>query len=236
MIPTVFGAVSLVFFAMQIAPGDPVTLFLPPQMPGGADPELVAAIRKEHGFDRPLYEQYWTYLGRMARLDFGRSLRQDTDVAEDLKRRIANTFQLGFASLVVAGVLGITLGTVSAIWRGSGIDNASMVMALLGVSLPSFWIAMMLIVAFGLFLPILPPSGYGGPVYTQEGVRYAILPIVTLGLAGAAALRATPGPRCSRFSARITSAPRGQRAFESRSLFLDTRCATRSCRSSPSSV
>ncbi len=188
MIPTVFGAVSLVFFAMQIAPGDPVTLFLPPQMPGGADPELVAAIRKEHGFDRPLYEQYWTYLGRMARLDFGRSLRQDTDVAEDLKRRIANTFQLGFASLVVAGVLGITLGTVSAIWRGSGIDNASMVMALLGVSLPSFWIAMMLIVVFGLFLPILPPSGYGGPVYTQEGVRYAILPIVTLGLAGAGSL------------------------------------------------
>jgi ABC-type dipeptide/oligopeptide/nickel transport system permease component len=188
VIPTVFGAVSLVFFAMQIAPGDPVTLFLPPQMPGGADPELVAAIRKEHGFDRPLYEQYGTYLGRMARLDFGRSLRQDTDVAEDLKRRIANTFQLGFASLVVAGVLGITLGTVSAIWRGSGIDNASMVMALLGVSLPSFWIAMMLIVAFGLFLPILPPSGYGGPVYTQEGVRYAILPIVTLGLAGAGSL------------------------------------------------
>jgi ABC-type dipeptide/oligopeptide/nickel transport system permease component len=115
-------------------------------------------------------------------------LRQDTDVADDLKRRVVNTLQLGLAALVVAAMLGITLGTASAIRRGSRTDHAAMVLALLGVSLPSFWIAMMLILAFGLFLPILPPSGYDGPIYTWEGLRYAILPIATLGLAGAGSL------------------------------------------------
>jgi glutathione transport system permease protein len=188
MIPTVFGAMTIVFFAIHLAPGDPLSLFMPPQLPGNADTELVEALNKQYGFDKPLYRQYTTYVGQMVRLDFGQSLRQKTSVREDLERRVSNTLQLGFAALMFSTALGITIGTISAVHRGSWIDRATMMFVMLGISLPSFWIAMMLILAFGLHLKWLPPSGFGGPLYTQDGLRSAVLPVITLGVAGAGGL------------------------------------------------
>src|SRR5262249_9459673 len=125
-IPTVLGAVTLVFFAIRLAPGDPVALFIPPDVGGDAKEEMVQRIRAQYGFDRPIYEQYVLYVTRMARLDFGQSIRQKTDVAEDLARRIPNTFQLGLVSLVVSMVLGVGLGVLSAVSRGSWFDNLTM--------------------------------------------------------------------------------------------------------------
>jgi ABC-type dipeptide/oligopeptide/nickel transport system permease component len=183
-VPTLFGAITLVFFAMHFAPGDPIALFIPSDRSGQNKEELVKEIRHRYGFDKPLYRQYTDYLSNMARLKFGRSMRQDTLISEDLQHRILNTVQLGLAALVISTVLGIGLGTISAVKRGTWVDNVVMVSALLGISLPAFWFALILMLIFGLHLKWLPPSGYGGPLYTWEGFRYAIMPVVTLGIAG----------------------------------------------------
>jgi peptide/nickel transport system permease protein len=187
-VPTVLGAVTLVFFAIHLAPGDPAALFIPPDLPSSQTAEVYAQIRAEYGFDQPLPVQYVRYLSRMAQLDFGQSLRQKTNVADDLLRRIPNTFQLGFVALVVSTVLGITLGVFSAVNRGTWLDNATMFGALFGVSMPSFWFALMLILLFAVMLPVLPPSGFDGPLYTWQGLSHLILPVVVLGLGGAGGL------------------------------------------------
>src|SRR5215208_3897292 len=108
-IPTLFGAISLVFFAMHFAPGDPIALFIPSDRSGANKEELVKEIRHKYGFDKPLYRQYTEYLGNMARLKFGRSMRQDTAISDDLKGRVYNTVQPGLAALVISTVLGIGL-------------------------------------------------------------------------------------------------------------------------------
>src|SRR5262245_37381604 len=107
LVPTVFGALTLVFFAMHLAPGDPIALFVPSARSGSVKEEIVEQMRHRYGFDKPLYEQYVTYLGKMARLDFGRSMRQDTEITDDLRHRIFNTVQLGFAALIISTFFGI---------------------------------------------------------------------------------------------------------------------------------
>jgi peptide/nickel transport system permease protein len=181
----VFGAVTLVFFSMHLAPGDPVNLFLPPDLPGAASEELIEETRARYGFDQPVYVQYFRYLERTVRLDFGTSLRQRTNVASDLQRRTMNTLELGLVSLAVSAIVGITLGVIAAVRRGTWIDNATMFGALFGIAMPNFWMALMLILVFALWIPILPPSGFGGTIFSAEGAKYAVLPVVTLGLSGA---------------------------------------------------
>ncbi len=187
-LPALWGAVTLVFLALHAAPGDPMDMILPPDLAGAAGEEIVARIRAEYGFDRPLYAQYLIYLGRLTRLDFGRSLRTHTPIVRDLARRIPNTLQLGVISLGIAASLGVVLGVLSAVRRDSWIDNSTMFAALFGVSIPNFWFGFMLMLLFGLYWRILPPSGFGGPLYTPEGIRHAILPALTLGLASAGIL------------------------------------------------
>jgi peptide/nickel transport system permease protein len=187
-VPTILGAVTLVFFSIRLAPGDPAALFIPPDLPSDQTAEMYERIRAQYGFDQPLPVQYVRYLQRIAQLDFGQSLRQKTSIAEDLLRRIPNTLQLGLVSLVLSSILGIFLGVLSAVHRGSWLDNATMFGALFGVSMPSFWFALVLILLFSVTWPLLPPSGFGGPVFTADGFSYVILPAVVLGLGGAGGL------------------------------------------------
>ena len=187
-IPTILGAVTLVFFAIHLAPGDPAALFIPPDLPSNQTAEAYAQIRAEYGFDQPLPVQYVRYLQRVAQLDFGQSLRQKTNVVDDLLRRIPNTVQLGAAALLLSTLVGVSLGVLSAVHRGSWLDNITMFGALFGVSMPSFWFALMLILLFSVMLPLLPPSGFDGPIYTWQGLSHLILPAVVLGLGGAGGL------------------------------------------------
>ncbi|HYM68379.1 MAG TPA: ABC transporter permease [bacterium] len=187
-IPTVLGAVTLVFCVMRVIPGDPVALFIPPDTPGSATAAVEARIRHEYGFDRPLYQQYAQYLRQMATGDFGRSIRQNTLVSADLRFRVPNTLELGVPAFALSIVFGIALGTLSAVRRGTWMDNAAMFGALFGVSVPDFWLALMLILLFALRFPLLPPSGWGGPIYTAAGIQHLVLPAVVLGLGGAGAL------------------------------------------------
>lgn len=187
-VPTILGVVTLVFLALRLAPGDPVDMMIPPDLPSGIRAEIAADIRRHYGFDRPLYVQYTTYLANVATLNFGRSLRHDARVIDDLRRRIPNTLQLGLLALFVSTVLGVTMGVASAVKRGTWVDNTTMFAALFGVSMPSFWLGLLLMLGLGLYLRWLPPSGFGGPIYTWEGLRFAILPALTLGMGGAGVL------------------------------------------------
>lgn len=187
-IPTVFGAVTLVFFAMQMAPGDPAALFIPPDLPPARAEELEKQINAKYGFDDPVYVQYGNYLERLVQLDLGESLREGRSVGDDLRRRVPHTLRLGLVALVVSAVLGIAIGVLSAIYRGTWIDNLSMLLALLGVSLPSFWLALMLILLFAVRIPWLPPSGLGDSAWSVDGIKHMVLPVIVLALGGTGAL------------------------------------------------
>jgi peptide/nickel transport system permease protein len=187
-IPTVLGAVTLVFCVMRVIPGDPIALLIPPDTPGPATAAAAARIRHEYGFDRPLYQQYLQYLRQMATADFGRSIRQNTVVAADLAFRVPNTLELGLPALALSIVLGIALGTLSAVRRGTWIDGAAIFGALFGVSVPDFWLALMLILLLALRFPLLPPSGWGGPIYTAAGASHLVLPVIVLAFGSAGAL------------------------------------------------
>jgi peptide/nickel transport system permease protein len=188
VVPTVFGAVTLVFLAIHLAPGDPISLYIPPDFPVNATPERIAELRARVGLDRPLHVQYTSFIAGIFRGDLGTSLQHRNPVAEGLLDRLPNTLQLGVLSLAIAVVLGVTVGVVSAVRRGSWLDNVAMTLALFGVSIPNFWLGMLLMQLVGLHWPILPPSGFGGSIFTAEGLRYALLPAITIGISGAGGL------------------------------------------------
>lgn len=188
VVPTVFGAVTLVFLAIHLAPGDPISLYIPPDFPVNASPERIAELRARLGLDRPLHVQYVDFITGIFVGDLGTSLQHRTPVAAGLMDRLPNTLQLGILSLAIAVLLGVSVGVLSAVRRGSWLDNAAMTLALFGVSIPNFWLGMLLMQLVGLHWPILPPSGFGGSIFTLEGLRYALLPAITIGISGAGGL------------------------------------------------
>ena len=177
-IPTILGTATAVFFAMQLAPGNPAVLFVPPDFQGEEAAEYLEAINEKYGFNDPLPVQYLRYMGNTLRFDFGSSLRTLRPVTEDLGRRVPHTVRLGVAAFLLSTVVGIPLGILAAIKRATWTDGALMVSALLGVSIPNFWFAYVLILLFALYFPILPPSGLGG-------VKHMILPTIVLGYTSA---------------------------------------------------
>lgn len=187
-VPTIFGAITLVFFALQAAPGDPSSLFIRPDLPPAKSAEMLQRINEKYGFDQPIHVQYLRYLQKLAQLDLGESLREGTSVLDDLKDRLPNTLRLGLSALVIAAGLGITLGVISAINRGTWIDNVAIAVALLGVSIPSFWLALTLIIIFALRLSWLPPSGLGDSPWSWDGFKAMILPMTVLVLGSAGGL------------------------------------------------
>ncbi len=180
-IPTILGAITLVWFVMQAAPGDPALMFVPPDFQGEDADAYLEKINEKYGFNDPLPLQYLRYMRNTLQFDFGTSLRTMRPVSEDLARRIPNTVRLGVSAFLLTMAMGIPLGVLAAIRRGTWADSALMVFALVGVSMPSFWFAYVLILLFGLYIPILPPSGLGG-------VKHMILPTIVLGYGSAGSL------------------------------------------------
>lgn len=187
-VPTVLAVMTVVFFSLHLAPGDPINMMIPPDLEGSAKEDMVARIKAQYGFDQPLHIQYLSYLARTARMDFGRSLRHRRPIIEDLQRRIPNTLQLGALSLVIAVVIGVGFGIVSAVRRDSILDNITTFGALFGLSMPSFFFGYMLMLIFGLHWRLLPTSGFEGSIFAWQGFRYAIMPALTLGTASAGSL------------------------------------------------
>ena len=151
------GVVSIVFALLHVS-GDPATLLVSQD----ATQAEIAEIRRAYGLDQPLSVQYARFVGRAARGDLGYSYRQGLPVAELIVERLRATCELALAGLAVSVFLGVPLGIVAAARHGSAVDTAAMTVALLGTSVPSFWLGLLLIIVFGVQLGWLPISGYGG--------------------------------------------------------------------------
>ena len=178
MIPITLGILTLIFSLIHLIPGDPAM-----QIAGeGARPEDVANVRKALGLDQPLWKQYVTYIGNLARGDLGRSFRTNESVAKEIAARYPATMQLAFGAMFVALLVAFPLGIISAIYRNSWIDNVARFFALIGVSMPSFWFGPLLIIAFAINRQWFPVSG------REDGLKSLVLPSVTMGLALAAIL------------------------------------------------
>jgi ABC-type dipeptide/oligopeptide/nickel transport system permease component len=157
-VPMLFGAMSIVFFAMRILPGDPCVAMMGDQ----ATTEALADCTKNLGLHRPLAVQYVDYLWRSVQLDFGHSLRQGYPVSEYIARMFPHTLVLVLSSAVVAALIGIPIGIISALKRRSPlIDYPLRIIALLGLSMPVFWLGILLLIVFSLHLNIFPLIGGG---------------------------------------------------------------------------
>lgn len=169
MIPVLIGISILLFFMLRMLPGDPAQV-LAGQM---ASPEEIATIRTQLGLDRPIYEQYLSYLGRLVRMDLGRSARTQNPVIEEIWARLPNTVLLAVVAISLACLLGIPAGIISAVRPYTWVDYAVTMGALFGISMPVFWLGMMLVVLFSVILRWLPAGGTGG-------WQHVVLPSVTL--------------------------------------------------------
>lgn len=155
IIPTLFGVSLLTFALSRVVPGDPARLAAGAQ----ATPEMYAQIRQEFGLDKPLPAQYWDYLTGLLQGDWGRSILSRRPVVEDLRAFWPATFELVLVAMVIAVAIGVPLGVLAAVRADQPADQISRVVALLGVSLPAFWLAILLQLFFGLKLGWFPIGG-----------------------------------------------------------------------------
>jgi len=165
-----FGILAAVFVTMRIVPGDPARLVAGPD----AGPEELAAMRQQFGLDQPFHIQFARYLRDILRGEFGRSLKTQRPVLDEIVPRLGNTALLAVLSTLFAVVVGLLAGIVAAARRNSTFDHATMVVAMMGVSTPSFYLGIVLIVVFAVMLRMFPAGGSGG-------VAHLVLPAVTLG-------------------------------------------------------
>jgi peptide/nickel transport system permease protein len=173
----VFGVAVLVFSLIHLIPGDPVEVMLGE----AAQPADLEALRHALGLDLPLHSQFWHYLQGLAHFDLGTSLQSRRPVVQLLEERLPATLQLTIAALLIAIVLAFPLGVIAAMRKNSAWDRSAMAFAMLGVSVPSFWMGPLLILVFAVWLGWLPVSG-------REGWSSLVLPALTLGLGMAAIL------------------------------------------------
>lgn len=170
LVPTLLGVALLAFIMLKLAGGDPAELLAGEER----DPATIERIRRDLGLDQPVPLQFTAYVTRLMRGDLGRSFVSRRPVAEEIGRRYPRTFSLAVASVLFAVVFGVGLGVLAALRPYSLLDNGSMLVALLGISLPGFWLALMLIYLFTVQLRWLPSIGLESP-------RHLILPMVVTG-------------------------------------------------------
>jgi glutathione transport system permease protein len=176
-VPTVLGTSLLVFLILHLVPGDPAIVIAGPTAPA----DVIANIRTQLGLDQPILLQYWRYLSSALHGDLGRSILSRRQVSDEVAGAFLNTLELVIAARVWSLLIGIPIGVLAAARRRSIFDKLSMVTALLGLSLPIFWIGLMAMWLFAVKLGWLPISGRGGPMWTAAGLQHLVLPALTLG-------------------------------------------------------
>ena len=154
LIPVLLGVSIVVFSLIRMIPGDPVIVMLGER----ARPQDIERVREEMGFNRPIYIQYLEWMGACVQGDLGTSIINRTPVMDELKYRLAATIEMVIAGLIIGAVVGISVGIISAIRRNSWIDLSATVGALIGVSMPIYWLALILIYALAVNRQIFPPS------------------------------------------------------------------------------
>lgn len=176
-IPVLIGVTLITFILVNVVPGDPITAMMEKR----ADPATVAKLRHEYGLDAPLYLQYLRFLGHAVEGDLGKSFRTKQPVTQAIMEHFPATVKLAVSSMLVALILGLAVGIISAVKQYSWFDHGSMILALAGISAPIFWVAIMLQILFGMYWKVLPISGY-------TGWRSMVLPAVVLGSRYAASI------------------------------------------------
>jgi ABC-type dipeptide/oligopeptide/nickel transport systems, permease components len=169
-IPTLFGVLVVVFLLLYVAPGDPVQ-----EMVGErADSATIARLRQELHLNESLPRQFQYYATGVLKGDLGNSYITQRPIIQDIRERFPKTLLLAGSAMLLASILGITLGVLSARNPGGWFDRLGLGIAYLGISFPVYWVGLILILIFAVILKVLPPSGYGG-------IRYLILPAFALG-------------------------------------------------------
>ena len=176
VVPVLFGVTLAVFSMLFLVPGDPVKIMLAEFV---TTPDQIAQMRAQLHLDEPVLKQYGRFVGSALRGDLGVSIRSRRPVTAEITENIGSTGQLALASMLVAIGLGVPLGLLAALGRNSWLDVAAMVVALVGVAMPSFWLGFLLIFVFSLHLGWLPATGGGD-------LLHLVMPAVALGMIAAA--------------------------------------------------
>ncbi len=170
----IIGVSIISFSIMHMIPGDPARIIAGE----GATKQDIEAIRSKYGLDKPLIEQYFRFMKGILTNDL-RSIKTERPILKEISPRFLNTVQLAMVSILISSIIGISLGIISAVKRNTWVDNFAMFFSLIGVSMPIFWLGILLIIIFAVILSWLPSGGKGG-------IEHIILPAITLGLATSA--------------------------------------------------
>jgi peptide/nickel transport system permease protein/oligopeptide transport system permease protein len=176
-IPTLIGVTLLVFWSIRLVPGGPA-IAIAGEL---ATPELIESVNRELGLDQPVLTQYAIYIGKVLQGDMGQSVRSRIPVTEEVFTRLPRTLNLAAVSLIVACVIGIPIGISSSLRPNSWFDAGSMIIALIGVSMPIFWLGLMLMILFAVYLP--QALGLSGPILPPTGSgtwQHMVMPVIAL--------------------------------------------------------
>lgn len=172
------GVIIVTFLIIQLSPIDPAV-----RLAGGnARVEDIEAIREQLGLNKPLLEQFWTYIVNLFHGDFGRSFLTKTAVSKDILQALINTIYLMVFARIWSIIAAIPLGIIAALKQNTWIDKACMTLSLAGVSIPQFWLGLMLMKIFSMQLGWFPLSGMGSSFFSMDGLAHTFLPALMLGL------------------------------------------------------
>jgi peptide/nickel transport system permease protein len=178
----------IVFFAMRLLPGDPLVIFMGQQASSGTMSEAqMEALRHEYGLDKPIMVQYFNWMGGLLHGDLGTSIYYHEDVGKLLGQRFPITLHLGLLAFIISNVVGILLGLLAGIRRGTWIDTVATTLANIGITIPQFWLGVLLIYTLGLKFGWLPIYGYTSPMKDfWLNTRQIIMPVICLAITGMA--------------------------------------------------
>jgi peptide/nickel transport system permease protein len=181
-IPTMLGAITIVFLLLRVMPGDVAVLILTEGAAEHVDPVQLAAVREQLGLNRPLYEQYFSWLWGIVRLDLGTSLWTGAPVWQEIGIRLPYTLMLVVLSVAITVVMAIPIGIISALKQDTWIDYGLRTVAIAGIAIPNFWFGMLLLLFMITVFTWFPPLDYA-PIYKQPGIamQQLMLPAIALG-------------------------------------------------------